>query len=407
MQKLLLKFSLLLVFLLLFSCAKDNDLTPLPEQTVEEQVLQAKKKCDIPCRKPDWINMGKIGSCSAKLSWGFNTKTCGTFRVQLYNHSTGEWTFYDPATSPLTLSDLEPCTQYTVGVSHITDQCASIPLKISFQTDCKPCKEDCKIACQPLDYFLVENISTDGAIFNFGHNPGICGTFTATLENNETGVVTYYSSVSSPWELTGLDLCTSYTIGVAHVTDIQACLPAEKSFTTLCENGPCEVAVLSELSVITDWLGFNVPGVIGLEDNDFQCTGPGNIDAELCPVETYMSIEEPILRLEPGVDFTALFCYTLIPINTVAPVDVNIWVDFNDDGVFDADELIVDFSIDGTSSFCVSNWEPENIPSEGACQVPARYIISLYDEIVSPCDDIQSGQIIDFWVDIGDCSSEI
>ncbi len=404
MQKMVSKFLPFILLLFLFSCAKDNDLVP-PEQVFQEDVLQAKAKpCEVPCRKPDWINIGKVGSCSAAFSWGYSKKICGTFMVRLYNHTTEEWTTYNSATSPLILTGLNPCTQYTVGVSHITDKCASILSEISFQTDCKPCKPSCDIPCEPLDYFTVDHLSTTGATINFGHTPSLCGSFTVHLKNNDTEVTTYHHFVTSPWELTGLEPCTSYTIGVSHVTNLSACLSVKKHFTTECSEPPCDIEVLSELSVITDQLGFSVPGLIGFNDNDFQCNELGELGV-LCPSATYMNITEPVLRLEPGMDFTALFCYSLIPVGTVGDVDINIWVDFNDDGTFSANELIIDFSFGGNTAFCVSGWEPENIPTEGICQVPARYIISIDAEIVSPCEDIQSGQVIDFLVDIGDCNT--
>lgn len=393
MQKLLLKLSPLFLLLFLFSCAKDNDLTPVPLEK-QQEVIQAKhddgKACDVPCRRPDLIHVNQITACSATVSWSFNEPVCGTFAIQLQNLSTGQWTYYDPVVSPFVLTGLDPCTRYTVGVSHITKQCASLPLQVSFETECEPCKKDCDIPCRPLDFHSVDDITTTGATVTFGHNTFVCGKFVARLKNNSTGTITYYDPAVSPLVLTGLDPCTSYTISVGHVTDLQACLLSEIDFTTECEEH-CK-ATGADATCLHNWyITLTSAQHPGFFTND--------------PSMGYIDATNQVLDVTPGaaLDWTPVGTYICPSITT--DVYLKLWIDIDQDFEFEASEMVYTHVLPGgcCSGFLNIPVSPTFVfPNVEACGMRARFIIST-NETAGPCDDVDDGQVVDFTVNSTEC----
>ncbi len=177
MNKVFSNLCFLFLLLLISSCAKDNELNPSVENTAPVQALTGEEinPCDDPCQPPGSIDVTNISGCSATVSWTFEIETCGSFMIQLQNLSTGTWTFYNVVGNPFLLTNLDACTQYKVGVSHVTSQCASAPLQTTFQTDCRICKESCATPCQPVDFLEVINIARRTATVQFGHEAPLCG----------------------------------------------------------------------------------------------------------------------------------------------------------------------------------------------------------------------------------------
>lgn len=384
MKKLMLKIYPLFLLLFLFSCVKDREF--FPDQ------IQARTghddPCSEPCQRPDFVQVLDIEGCSAVFTWGYNEPVCGTFIVRLHNLATGAYTYYDPATSPFTLEDLTPCTQYTVGVSHLTDSCASKPLELSFQTDCKKCKS-CDIPCQPLDYSLVNNITTDGATVHFGFDSPTCGYFIARLKNNATGTYTSYDPVESPLVLSDLEPCTEYTISIAHVTDQCAYLPTSIDFTTDCEEYCPAAGDDPSCLYVQGLLLGDGPGAGGWLFTDDS--GPGYIDAT-----------DQEIYIEPGtvVAGGAGSCYCL---DIEMTLYLKIWIDYNQNFEFEASELVVDFSFynngNGPSSINCPNFilPPFTFPNVEVCGFTARHVLSNEPD-TGPCDDFEVGQVIDFTI---------
>lgn len=397
MQKLLLKISPLLIFLLIFSCAKDHDLHP---QNAETELIQARedgegKACEIPCRKPDFINVSEITGCSAVLSWGFEAKTCGTFVIQLQNLSTGDWTYFDPAVSPFNLTNLDPCTRYTVGVSHITDYCASIPLQISFETDCRKCKE-CNIKCKDPDYAFVNAITENSATFNFGFFDETCGYFVAQLKNNATGTYTYFDPASSPLVLTGLDPCTSYTIGVSHVTSLCARIPTKVTFTTDCPEY-CDVEGLDPTCLHNQYITFTFDQHPGIWTHGSHTLG-------------YADFTGSAITVTPGAVLSNTAAGNCFCGNYAGDVYMKLWIDANQNYTFESSELMYNYMITlsgggSSAEFCLDMPMPGfTVPNVVACGLRGRYIISS-DASAGPCGNFAIGQAVDFSINTMDpCS---
>lgn len=397
MQNSMLRLYPFLCLLLLFSCAKDNDLSSF-EQAPE--TLQARDRgwespCNMICKQPDFVQVNQITGCSAEVTWGFESDYCGSFIVHLQNLTTGDWRFFDPATSPLQLWSLEPCTEYTVGISHVTDICASVPLEYTFKTDCERCEcnEDCKI----LDYAYVDEVGENAAVIKFGFNEigKTCGKFVAQLKNNNTGIITYIDPAHSPLVLSGLNSCTSYTIGVFHVTDLQACFPTKLDFTTSCEDGPCEAKGLiwEDANINELFFDHHTTGTVTIL-NSFGLTGG------------YVYITNPIVNLQANTPFGIAFCFNLSGPHAPGDVKVKIWIDYDGDNQFELNEVVTDYSYLGASSACVPPQPALVLPSQEICGVRGRAIFSVDNgEILSPCEDVPLGRVFDFLVNIGDCDA--
>lgn len=390
MKKMLLKLSPIFFFLFLFSCAKDNDTIPVETAPPTLQARGQDHSCDAPCRRPDEVHVVDIASCSAIFTWGYDEPVaCGTFVVILHNLTTNDYTYYDPVESPFLLEDLTPCTQYTVGVSHVTDSCASKPLELSFQTNCKKCKE-CDVPCEDLDFLTIADLTQDGATVSFGLDNPTCGYFLGRLKNNSTGTYTDYGQVTSPWILTGLEACTSFTVYIAHVTDQCAYIPTSLSFTTNCEeycpasgeNASC----LYDFDILTfdDYLLINNPAAGYVDATNQSVTlSPGTLD---------------------GIGNTICHCN-----NLQKEIYIKLWIDYNQNFEFESTELELFHPYfaggDGSPTVTCSGviLPLFNVPNIEACGLRARYIISD-DPDAGPCGDFSTGQVIDFTVNtLEDC----
>ncbi len=209
--------------------------------------------------------------------------------------------------------------------------------------------------------------------------------------------MTYYDPATSPLQLSGLNPCTSYTIKISHITDFQACLPTEFTFTTEC--GYCEAVGLDAQAAHLDQFGFDVPGVVDWQDN--------SLDPELYPSLGYRYVTNPILRLEPNTPYDAIFCYTIDPNYYPTDVYLKMWIDFDGDSDLEATELVIDHSYANISgSVCFGPWPTLLVPSQVACNLRGRMMIGIEDEITSPCEDIPLGQVTDFLVNVGECEDD-
>lgn len=189
--------------------------------------------CTNPCQQPDFINFKNINGCSTSVEFGFNEPMCGTFSLFYKNNEGGPTMVIDPVSSPVVLTNLQACTTYDIGISHVTDVCTSLPKLNAFTTSCKPCRE-CTGPCRPVDYLQVKTITKTSASISFGHNKKVCGAFSAFLVNNETGEIVYLNPVTSPLALNNLSPCTSYSFSISHNTDEVGCLPTRIDFMTEC-----------------------------------------------------------------------------------------------------------------------------------------------------------------------------
>ena len=337
-----------------------------------------------------------IGACSAVLNFAFSTETCGTFSIQLQNLSTGAFTYYDPATSPLHLTGLKPCTEYTVGISHITDECASAPLKLNFATECKKCK-DCNLPCKEPDYAYMGTINATYATVNFGFVGKTCGFFVAQLRNNATGTYTYIDPVTSPLlQLTNLDPCTSYTIGLSHVTDRCASVPLTLTFTTDCP-GYCDVEGLDASCLYNHFIGLTTDWNQNIFTYD---NSVGYIDATQNSGGTAVFIA-------PGTVLSVTNTNNCYCVALGGPIYLKLWIDYNQDFSFSTNELVyaqnTPVSTFGGPVNCSTMPTPGfTFPNIAACGLTARYIVST-DPDAGPCGTFAIGQAVDFTIDSAIC----
>ncbi len=135
MNNFVLKFSPVLLFLLLFSCSKDREvLEPIANDKPEVLALKGCRACVAPYS----AEVIDITTRTALFEWAYegDAPVCGHYMVVLRNLETGEQVIYDPVSNPAFFDDLYPCTSYSASVSHVSDYCSSTPLTINFTTEC-------------------------------------------------------------------------------------------------------------------------------------------------------------------------------------------------------------------------------------------------------------------------------
>ena len=139
------KLSPLFLLLLLFSCTNENLVTPLEKESTTEKLdpLESKKPpvgCNIPCTTPDYVNVSMHGDCGFAIDWGYENiePACGDFIILLQDHNTGVHTTYH-ATVPPFLTPTLPCGDFTIKVSHLSSNCASVFYTTNFSNNAACC----------------------------------------------------------------------------------------------------------------------------------------------------------------------------------------------------------------------------------------------------------------------------
>ncbi|MEO0778767.1 MAG: fibronectin type III domain-containing protein [Bacteroidota bacterium] len=372
--------------LLLASCGKEQELQPTTPSDHRAPILALEEDffpCEEACTPPSSVFVTNLTSCSATINWVFPREDCGSFSLLLRDQHSDAVITYNAIGDHLILAGLEPCTEYTLDISHIAAFCSSVPVTISFQTECESCEVPCERPCQSVDFLQLLQVKRYEATVQFGHETPLCGDFMVYLKNNTTNEGVQYFHASSSLQLQNLEPCTSYTVLVSHVANDQACPPVELTFETEC--GYCEAEGDDNESAYFDFIGFGLNGL-------YQIGALG-----------YVNITNPPLELPLDFVFNVGFCYQFIPNGTLQPTHVKMWIDFDGDTDFDNDELVVDFATYNIN-LCEYNYSPLISPQDPACNLQARMMISLNNTIVSPCDDIAEGQVVDFLVDIGECN---
>lgn len=381
-----------LLLLTHFSCTEDLGILEnearLTNPSNSSESLQSTERREQLCQSLDYFYINQPDFCSATLHFGINGPYFGEFVIEVLDLSKGTKTEYYTSASPFQVSKLEACTFYQFRITHVTDECVAPASILQFQTVCEACTR-CKVICKPLNYFFINNITTTSAETVFGFDRKTCGMFSVQLINNASDEGQYFTPATNPLALSNLMPCTSYTISVSLYGDDIACSPEFLTFTTACE--PCEPeaaqvdAYISTISSSYD--------LIQTQINNQNST------------DGYINITDPILEIFPDEDYGFGLCWLFNEQNEIGEVDLHVWIDFDENGVFDSDNLIYSIYAPETGDLCVGG-TLSDAPPEKTCFVKGRAILKLNagDTIDDPCEDIASGQIVDFLVNVGnDC----
>ncbi len=272
----------------------------------------------------------------------------------------------------------------------VDDPTAQIMEEIETRLDIDTDFNTKRCQCQPIDWVTVTNVTSTSATINWGY-PKLCGSYFIMIRNITLGTYTYASFVPGySYNLTHLDPCSDYEIGVGHIGSDCVAIPRKTYFTTDC----CSPGSNNSSELYIQYVTLTSaqhPGVWS------AVPSPGYID------KTSVELDVPA---NTTLTFTAAgMCFSGTWTSTVY---AKLWIDYNGDGTFAGSELAYSYSNGpfnpGGTSSCLDIAMPNfTTPNFNACNITARYIIST-DPISGPCVTVNRGQVMDFGVDLGTCS---
>lgn len=266
-------------------------------------------------------------------------------------------------------------------------------------------------ACKPVSSVSVSNITFTTAIVTWvpASGQGRSCTYIIMVSDltNPSASFSTQTSGSFTYNITGLAPGHNYQVSVAiNVSGTTGCvgLPVYASFTT--PGSYCSSSSTTTGSFITMqyfWFDTNMPS----STNRFWPNGITSV-----PGSPYLALSNTIPLHKNQIVSNAMGIYFQAHSNTIPPYVIyqNLWVDFDQNGVFDSYENISSGSYTYASSTppsstayglsMSSSFTPSApIPNITVNGLKARLTLSV-NQNVGPCTFFGEGQVIDFWVDV-------
>ncbi len=262
---------------------------------------------------------------------------------------------------------------------------------------------DCIIPCRTPDYANVELNDNCSLTIEWGYESIFpsCGSYVIFVYDQVSGNQTiYYSPVNS--FITPSLPCSDYTIYIGHMTSQCVSLRLEIPFTiddnnTCCSlHSYCAAEGLNPTCLHSGYIGLTFADRWEMVHTiDYLDLG-------------YVDLSNEVMNVVPGevVDATILgICSCLNPGGTLYQ---KLWVDLNQDYIFDFNELLFSNSFTVAAGSGVPNPNPLLdcnsydlpgfvFPDIEGCGLRARYILTL-DPNAGPCSTFQTGQVVDFTI---------
>ncbi|MBR1768843.1 MAG: fibronectin type III domain-containing protein [Bacteroidales bacterium] len=206
------------------------------------------------CKNPSSPVVSNITGHQAQISWEGNETN--NYTLQYKQNSSSDWEEITGATSPVTLSDLQPETQYNVRVilNCSEDDEQYISVTNNFTTD---------ISC-PAPVITVSEVTTETATVSW-----VGDATDYTLRYKISGSSDYIAEdialEGNTYSLTGLSASVSYTVEVSAICqDGDNSQYGSKSFMTACD-------VITNLPTEDDVWFEDFEGYDGDGEEEFQC----------------------------------------------------------------------------------------------------------------------------------------
>ncbi|MCB0517604.1 MAG: S8 family serine peptidase [Saprospiraceae bacterium] len=327
-----------------------------------------------PCPKPYGINISDVTETQANIVWGSTDSTLLTnFRWRVLGDTT--WIEIDSASSPVVLANLATCTEYEFQLEDFcTDTTSGFTPSFYFKTD------GC---CEPPSGVNIANITENSAVASW--NPVLAANAYNVQLTTPQGNLLFENLVNTSFAFTDLEPCTEYIVHVQTVCDTGTTnfgLPVQ--FLTMgC--GACldkTYCTSNSSDAAEEWIE-NVT-LNTLNNTSGSDGGYGDYSGFSTDLLTYNQYD---ISLTPG--------FSAIPYNERWAV----WIDYNQDGVFNNINERAFSSSSATSatvngSFVVPG---SALPGLTRMRVTMRYNQSPN----SPCTN-DYGEVEDYCINIGE-----
>ena len=324
------------------------------------------------CTPPFSINAADVTDVTAALS--FTALNDGAY-IFIRPSGVTNWDTLQNASSPYALATLQACTEYEIVMQSIcADSLSDLSPIYTFKTD------GC---CELPSNFHVVNVTNDSTTFAWDN------VLAATSFD-----LTYAPSPFDTWET----VSTSYS--TVTISNLAPCTPYQAKIRTLCNSG-----VLLDYGTSID---FQTKGCGACTDSVYCESNGGNEDEYINSVEIVGSFVNESGQNIDGYGFYDNFNISFLPLQTYDIIitpgypgfsyseRVKAWVDFNQNGQFDADEVIVDpdFTITEATTFQFT------IPP-GATPGLTRMRVRLdFNTIEDSCGTFSFGEVEDYCVNL-------
>lgn len=269
-------------------------------------------------------------------------------------------------------------------------------------------------ACKPVVSVSVSNITFTSATVSWvpasGQSASCTYLIMVTDLTNSSGSFSTQTSGSFTYNITGLAPGHNYQVSVAiNVSGTLGCvgLPVSASFTT--PGSYCSSSSTTTGSFITMqyfWFDMNMSSTTNR-------IWPNGTVVAVPPGAPYVAMPNTVILHKNQTVSNAMGIYFQAHNTTIPPYTIfqNLWVDFDQNGVFDSFEKISSGSLVNSSSTppalsgygvsftSTSFLSPAPIPNITANGLKARLTLSI-NQNVGPCSFFGEGQVVDFWVNV-------
>ncbi|MAT54899.1 MAG: hypothetical protein CMN32_10510 [Saprospirales bacterium] len=283
--------------------------------------VNVKKAIDLllencgPCPSPFGPMAAEVVDTSAYISWvSYDSALYTQLRYRLIGDTV--WTVIDTANSPQFLDDLQACAAYEAELIDFCADTSSVAAQLTFMTD------GC---CVPPSGLAYDNL-TDSTVTISWNSVLAAQAYQVTLiANGDTSLLDDVQQTSL--DLAGLEPCTEYLVQVQTVCDTGTTVDLVEIMFKTSGCGPCtdlNYCPSASANASEEWIS-NV-SIGDLDNSSASNGGYSDFTGISTTLSTYQIYPMEVTPAYAGGTF---------------PEWIKAWIDFNQDGLFGNDEVVL------------------------------------------------------------------
>ena len=335
------------------------------------QSFTTKNDCEIPTN----LTTNSIGNEYAQLSWDSNGSS-NTFGVRYRIAASNMWEYLTASQNQIEIFNLQPDTDYEFEVRM---QCGSVPTGFSEAFAFKTKNDVCATSPTGLEAVEIKNRS-------------------ATLYWLDTAGSSSYKfayRVSNQSQWTEIEVDNRYVI----LENLQPCFIYEYRVASICENGQSSFSPSDFFA--TECVSYCNVSSTSSEQNWIESFDIEGQKFTSSSNSTYTYFEAEEINLAKGKSYVANFNIDIE--GKISNQYLSVWMDFNQDYVFQASENVWREEI-GVESFLneeiVRTSATLDIPDETPLGTMRMRVILSASESTEPCENFDLGEVEDYLVKI-------